>query len=98
MYNEPNKKSEKRHIKVGKGDASKGILQVGAGMSAHAANEEVRGHMTAGENEEEEEEAQLSVPVAIFTLVWSAALVGVCAGKKEPTHLVPRNPKLTASI
>ncbi|MCJ1477618.1 hypothetical protein MMC13_006291 [Lambiella insularis] len=76
MYNEPSKKVGKRRVHAGKGDASKGIAQMGANMSA----------MTGGDISQEnpmqlesKEQPQLSIVVAIFTLAASTALVAVCS-------------------
>ncbi|KAK2800491.1 hypothetical protein FQN51_006060 [Onygenales sp. PD_10] len=77
MYNMPSEKVEKRRGKVGSGDASKGIAQIGAGMSASMGGENAqRVHIT---EVEEEEVPQLSLWVALFTLAASTALVALCA-------------------
>ena len=80
IYNAPSEKAVKRHNRadVEKGDASKSILQIGGSLSAAAANEDTRDKVTSGEKEEREE-PQLNLFVGIFTLVWSTALVGICA-------------------
>ena len=80
IYNMPSEKASKRHekVKVEKGDASKSILQIGGSLSAAAANQETRDQVVAGEKDDAEE-PQLNLAVGIFTLVWSTALVGICA-------------------
>lgn len=78
MYNAPSKKVEKRSKQVEKGDANKGMAQIGAGISASMG-----GQMTQAtpvqEPEEETEQPQLSKGVAIATLAISTALVAICA-------------------
>lgn len=76
MYNEPSKKVGKRRVRTGRGDASKGIAQMGANMSA----------MTGGDISQEnpmqlnsKEQPQLSIAVAIITLGVSTALVAICS-------------------
>ena len=78
IYNEPSKKAEKRHPKVGKGDARKSIVSTGGILSVAAANKETSDAAGSG-GQDEHETPNLSLPVGIFTLVWSTALVGVCA-------------------
>ena len=82
IYNEPSQKSPKRRVKVAKGDASKGIVQAVAGISATGAgtttSEEIQGS-TNKTQDEDTEEPQLSVVVALFTLAWSTVLVAICA-------------------
>lgn len=78
MYNEPSQKVEKRRTKVEGGDATKGLANMGAGISAsmggHAAQE-----TPLREPEEEKEQPQLSKWTALITLAVSTALVAVCA-------------------
>lgn len=80
MYNEPSQKVAKR-TKVGKCDANKGIASIGAGVSASvvggAAQKTPARDPDGGQDELEE--PQLSVLVAILTLVISTAFVGICA-------------------
>ncbi len=81
MYNEPSKKVEKRQ-KIGKGDANKGIATMGANISASIggkAAQETPMRDPDEEPDDEPEEPQLSVTVAIVTLVISTAFVGICA-------------------
>ncbi|PWY82174.1 Ca2+/H+ antiporter VCX1 [Aspergillus heteromorphus CBS 117.55] len=76
IYNAPSPKVEKRSQKVNEGDASRGIARIGkmtAGMAGeHAQNVELQ-------EPDETEEPQLSVPVAVFTLVISTVFVALCA-------------------
>ena len=80
MYNEPSKKAPKRH-RMQKGDATKEMMQAGAGASAQASSGKMLEKMAASDNDDNDEadEPQLSLFTAIFTLCWSTALVGVCA-------------------
>lgn len=75
MYNAPSQKSEKIRQKVSEGDASRGIAQIGhmSAALAGANNEPVQ------DPDDEPEEPQLHIYVAIATLCISTALVGVCA-------------------
>ncbi|KAK2796241.1 hypothetical protein FQN50_009631 [Emmonsiellopsis sp. PD_5] len=77
MYNKPSEKAEKRRGKVGSGDASKGIAQIGAGISASMGGENAQ--RVPITEVEEEEVPQLSLWVALFTLAASTALVALCA-------------------
>ena len=76
MYNEPSKKVGKRRVRAGKGDASKGLAQMGANMSAAMGGEVTQENPM---QMEDKEQPQLSVAVAVFTLAASTALVAVCA-------------------
>ena len=80
IYNEPSEKSPKRRVKRNKGDASKGIMQAAANISATGAGANA-GEIQEKTNakEDDKEEPQLSLAVALFTLLWSTALVAVCA-------------------
>ena len=78
MYNEPSKKVEKRRVKVKEGDANKGMAQMGAEMSATMGGPNVQENPMR-EPEEEKEEPQLSIWVAVLTLAISTALVAICA-------------------
>jgi Ca2+:H+ antiporter len=78
IYNAPSEKTEKRsrgHKE--EGDASKNLAAIGkslagvAGKNTHEA--------TLAEPEEEEEEPQLHIWVAVFTLLAATALVAACA-------------------
>jgi Ca2+:H+ antiporter len=75
IYNAPSQKSEKRRQKVSEGDASRGIAQIGHMSAAMAGS-----HQVSMQNPDDEaEEPQLSVFVAILTLCISTAFVGICA-------------------
>lgn len=82
IYNMPSEKSPKRRVKVGKGEASKGMVQAVAGMSATGAgastSEEIN-DKTAGSSDDDKEEPQLSLTVAVVTLAWSTVFVALCA-------------------
>lgn len=80
MYNEPSKKVAKR-TKVGKGDANEGLANIDAGILAPVgggAAQQTPLHYP-DEEQDEPEEPQLSVLVAILTLLISTAFVGICA-------------------
>ncbi|EFE29645.1 membrane bound cation transporter, putative [Trichophyton benhamiae CBS 112371] len=79
IFNTPSEKVEKRSKskKVEDGDASKGIAQIGAGFSASMGGQNAQ-HIPVVVPEEEEE-PQLSIYVAVFTLCASTALVALCA-------------------
>ena len=81
MYSAPSEKATKRHQNMDKGDAHKSILQIGGSMAATGASDGATTKAVAeGNNDDEErEEPQLNLAVGIFTLVWSTALIGVCA-------------------
>ncbi|KAJ5908881.1 hypothetical protein N7495_001563 [Penicillium taxi] len=78
MYNERSKKSEKRHQRIGEGDANRGIARIG-GMSAKTVGGDTAQQLQLQEPDEEGEQPQLTVVVAVITLVISTALVAVCA-------------------
>ena len=78
MYNAPSAKGEKRNQKPGAGDANRGVAQMGAGISAVMGGANAQ-ETPMREPEEEREEPQLSMLVALLTLGISTALVGVCA-------------------
>lgn len=77
IYNAPSPKVEKRRQKVNEGDASRGIAQIGK-MSASMAGEHAQ-NVKLQEPDDEEEEPQLSVLVAVLTLVISTVFVALCA-------------------
>ena len=82
IYNERSEKSPKRRGKVAKGDASKGLVQAMAGMTAAGAGATTNGEIqnkSGGSSEDDKEEPQLSLTVALFTLIWSTVLVALCA-------------------
>lgn len=77
IYNQASPKVEKRHKSVNEGDASRGIAQIGkmtATMGGHSAQQ-----MELYEEEEEGEQPQLSVIVAVATLIISTVFVALCA-------------------
>ncbi|KAL2817364.1 sodium/calcium transporter [Aspergillus granulosus] len=76
IYNAPSQKSEKRRQKVSDGDTSRGIAQIGHMSAAMAGSHQVS---LPNPEEEEPEEPQLSVFVALLTLCISTAFVGICA-------------------
>ncbi|KAL8706274.1 MAG: hypothetical protein Q9201_000650 [Fulgogasparrea decipioides] len=78
MYNAPSPKGQKRNNKPGADDANRGIAQVAANMSTTAGCANTQ-ESAMREPEEEKEEPQLSLFVALLTLGISTALVGVCA-------------------
>ncbi|KAI4192971.1 MAG: hypothetical protein LQ346_004049 [Caloplaca aetnensis] len=80
MYNAPSPKGQKRKpAKVGAaGDANKGLAQMGAGISAVMGGANAQ-ETPLREPEEEKEEPQLSLFVALLTLGISTAFVGLCA-------------------
>ncbi len=77
MYNEPSPKVEKRRTKVEDGDTTKGIAQVGAGLSASMGGPNAQ--RTPLQEPDDNEQPQLSIWVAVFTLAASTALVAICA-------------------
>ncbi|KAI4095826.1 MAG: hypothetical protein LQ344_001380 [Seirophora lacunosa] len=78
MYNAPSPKGIKRNAKPEAGDATKHMAQIGADISVAmgGANTQETGMR---EPEEEREQPQLSLFVALMTLAIATALVGVCA-------------------
>ena len=77
MYNEPSQKVEKRRTKVEGGDASKGLAQMGAGISASMGGQNAQENPV--QDIDEKEEPQLHIWVAVATLAVSTALVAVNA-------------------
>ncbi|OJD16291.1 calcium/proton exchanger [Emergomyces pasteurianus Ep9510] len=77
MYNKPSEKVEKRRARIGTGDATKGIAQIGAGISASMGGENSQRVLIAVPDEREE--PQLTIWVALFTLAVSTTLVALCA-------------------
>ncbi|KAL1962902.1 hypothetical protein VTN77DRAFT_9080 [Rasamsonia byssochlamydoides] len=75
LYNEPSPKTEKRGFNKSEGDASRSLAQIGM-MSASLVNQNEE---VMAEPEDETEEPQLHIAVAILTLAASTALVAVCA-------------------
>ncbi|KAJ5545246.1 Sodium/calcium exchanger membrane region [Penicillium sp. DV-2018c] len=78
MYNRPSPKVERRHGKVGEGDASRGIAQIGKMTAAPLVGSNPE-HMQMEDPEDDPEVPQLSVLTAVLTLVISTAFVGACA-------------------
>ncbi|PYI17184.1 sodium/calcium transporter [Aspergillus japonicus CBS 114.51] len=76
IYNAPSPKVERRRQKINEGDASRGIAQIGkmtASMAGeHAQNVELQ-------EPDDEEQPQLSIWVAVLTLVISTVFVALCA-------------------
>ncbi|KAJ5375239.1 Sodium/calcium exchanger membrane region [Penicillium concentricum] len=77
MYNRPSEKVERRHAKVGEGDASRGIAQIGK-MTAVPLVGQNADHMQMDDHDDTEE-PQLSIVSAILTLIISTAFVATCA-------------------
>ncbi|KAL2853458.1 putative sodium/calcium transporter [Aspergillus pseudoustus] len=77
IYNAPSQKSEKRRQKVSEGDTSRGIAQIGHMSAAMAGSHQVS--LQNSNPDDEPEEPQLSVFVALLTLCISTAFVGICA-------------------
>ncbi|KAL4885278.1 Sodium/calcium exchanger protein-domain-containing protein [Aspergillus karnatakaensis] len=75
IYNAPSQKSEKRRQRVAEGDASRGIAQIGHMSAAMAGSNQV----TMQNPDDEPEEPQLSIWVAIITLTISTVFVALCA-------------------
>lgn len=78
MYNRPSPKVEKRHQRIGEGDANRGIAQV-AKMSAASMGGENAQQIQLQDPNDEPEQPQLTILVALLTLGVSTALVAVCA-------------------
>ncbi|CAG8901704.1 unnamed protein product [Penicillium egyptiacum] len=78
MYNRPSQKVERRSAKVEEGDASRGIAQIGK-MTATPLVGQNPDHMQMEDLDDEPEEPQLSITVAILTLIISTAFVAACA-------------------
>ncbi|EEP75850.1 conserved hypothetical protein [Uncinocarpus reesii 1704] len=78
MYNKPSEKVARRREQIESGDAIKGIAQIGAGISASMGGHNAQ-RVPIHTPEEESEEPELHLFVALFTLAASTALVGVCA-------------------
>jgi Ca2+:H+ antiporter len=80
IYNAPSEKTEKRKRgRKEQGDASRNLASIGkslAGMGGQNAHEAT---YAEPEEDEEEDEPQLHIWVAIFTLLAATALVAACA-------------------
>lgn len=79
MYNKPSPKVEKRNknAKVDEGAASRGIAQIGM-MSASMAGQNAQ-QTELHDPDDQPEEPNLSIWVALLTLAGSTALVALCA-------------------
>jgi len=78
MYNRPSPKVEKRRQRIGEGDANRGIAQIGK-MSAAAVGGENAQLVQLQDPDDQADEPQLTILVALITLGISTALVAVCA-------------------
>ncbi|KAJ6149805.1 Sodium/calcium exchanger membrane region [Penicillium samsonianum] len=78
MYNRPSEKVERRNVKVGEGDASRGIAQIGK-MTATPLVGQNPDHMQMEDVQDAPEEPQLSITSAVLTLIISTAFVAACA-------------------
>jgi Ca2+:H+ antiporter len=76
MYNEPSQKVAKRSKKSG--DANRGIAQIGK-MTARTMGGSNAQEVNIQDDDDEAEQPQLSMLVALLTLGVSTALVAVCA-------------------
>jgi Ca2+:H+ antiporter len=86
MYNRPSPKVERRRARVGEGDASRGIAQIGK-MTAAPMVGQSRDHMQMEDPEDEPEEPQLSIFTAVLTLAISTGFVAACAEFMVSRHL-----------
>lgn len=77
IYNRPSPKVEKRRQKVSEGAASRGLAQIGK-MTATMGGQNAQ-QMQLHEEEDDEEQPQLSMWVAVLTLAISTAFVALCA-------------------
>lgn len=78
MYNEPSPKVEKRRQRIGEGDASRGIAQIGR-MTAHTMGGQNAQQVQMQDPDDEPDQPQLLIWVALLTLGISTVLVAVCA-------------------
>lgn len=78
MYNQPSPKVEKRRQRVSEGDANRGLAQVGR-MSAHTMGGQNAQQVQMQDPDDEPEQPQLTLWVALLTLLLSTTLVAVCA-------------------
>lgn len=77
LYNAPSPKVEKRWVRITEGDAHRGMANIGRHLAAYGGGQAQQ--MPFNASGDEHEEPQLSVFVAILTLVISTAFVAVCA-------------------
>ena len=75
-------------MKVGEGDTSRGIAQIGK-MTATPLVAHNPDHMQMEDPEDEPEEPQLSITTAVITLIISTAFVAACAEFMVCTCLSP---------
>lgn len=78
MYNRPSPKVEKRRQRIGEGDANRGIAQI-AKMSAASMGGEHAQQVQMQDPDDEPEQPQLTILVALITLGIATTLVAVCA-------------------
>lgn len=78
MYNEPSRKVEKRRTRISEGDASRNIAQIGR-MTAHTMGGQNAQQVQIKNPEDEPDQPQLMIWVALLTLALSTVLVAVCA-------------------
>ncbi|KAJ9269423.1 hypothetical protein DTO212C5_4486 [Paecilomyces variotii] len=78
LYNQPSQKVEKRFTSIGQGDANKGIARMGQLLST-SIGAPAEQQVQIAEPEDEPEEPQLSILVALITLIISTVLVALCA-------------------
>ncbi|KAJ5142216.1 hypothetical protein N7526_003211 [Penicillium atrosanguineum] len=78
MYNRPSPKVEKRRQRIGEGDANRGIAQI-AKMSAASMGGENAQQVQMQDPNDEPEQPQLTILVALITLGVATTLVAVCA-------------------
>ena len=78
IYNRPSLKVKRRHQRISKGEASRGIVQI-AGISAMSMGGESAQLVQVQTPEDEPEQPQLTIPVALITLGVSTALIAICA-------------------
>ena len=78
MYNRPSPKVEKRRQRIGEGDANRGIARI-AKMSAASMGGENAQQVQMQDPNDEPEQPQLTVMVALITLGIATTLVAVCA-------------------
>jgi Ca2+:H+ antiporter len=90
IYNAPSPKVEKRRQKVSEGAASRGLAQIGK-MTATMGGQNAQ-QMELHE-EDDEEQPQLSIWVAVLTLTISTVFVALCAEfMVRKTHPVVSKP------
>jgi Ca2+:H+ antiporter len=78
IYNKPSPKTEKRSTAISEGDASKRLANIGR-MTATVAGQNAADQVQMADPDDEQEEPQLSIIVAVITLAISTAFVALCA-------------------